>query len=123
MKRPRSRLRRIVVTDDLLAAFKAALAFEMVGARKMSKEKSAEGLAAIQAFNLAAGVRPWERSPLDPVGDHPLQAPLLAKLSESEMKAWERYARKCRKEHAAFVAEYEAASRRAAERVKSSLAQ
>jgi hypothetical protein len=88
----------------------------------MSKEKSAEGHAAVVAFLVAARVKPWERSPLDPIGDHPLQAPLLAKLDATELKAWKRYARKCRKEHAAFVAEYEAASRRAAERVKSSLA-
>jgi hypothetical protein len=118
MRKPRSRQRRVTITDELVALFRAALPHEMARDRKLTDE----GFAAIQAFNLAVGVRPWERSPLDPIGDHPAQAPLVAKLDATESAAWERYARKCRKEHDRFQAEYDAATRRAAERVRSALA-
>jgi hypothetical protein len=119
MKRPRSRLRRLVVTDELLAAFRAALSYEMVRGRKALTD---EGHAAIQALMLVGRTRPCERPLTDPLGGGPLQDALLARLTKDEMKAWQRYASRCRREHAAFVAEYEAASKWAAGRLNRSLA-
>lgn len=51
------------------------------------------------AFDLAAGVKSWQHSPVSPHGEGPLQAALLAKLTDAEREAWEVYAAKWWKRH------------------------
>jgi hypothetical protein len=70
-------------------------------------EQHNEALAAVHAFDKAAGVPLWERfSPLHPrATDHELQAALVAKLTEAEQKAWQRYVRQWQKERDAEQAE------------------
>jgi hypothetical protein len=59
----------------------------------MSADRRA--LAAVHAFNNAAGVALWEHSPLTPhVTEGPLrvlQEALLAKLTDAEAKAWRKW--------------------------------
>ena len=89
---------------------------ESITGKALPVEQHNEALAVVQAFDRAAGVKPWEYSPLSPHGDGPLQAALLAKLTEAEAEAWRSYARKWWKERDAEMAEGAAALAAAARR-------
>ena len=62
----------------------------------MSAEKHKAALAAVQAFDMAAGVMTWEHSPLSPRSDGhaSLQQALLAKINGVEAAAFRRFSRK-----------------------------
>jgi hypothetical protein len=101
MKRPRSRVRKITVTDELVELFRKAMPAHqahwrsIVTVKDLPYEEHSAAIDAFQAFNLAAGVKPWEHSPLSARTDMPgLRAALLARCSDEEVKAWDRFSRK-----------------------------
>jgi hypothetical protein len=110
MKRPRSRLRRVVVTDELLAAFRKAVPVCMARCRadiagKLSEELRCEEIAAVQAVDLRANIMPFEHSPTDAGWGSPLQDALLAELTDAERETAE-YVELDRKASAANAARH-----------------
>jgi hypothetical protein len=73
-----------------------ALWTELITGRELPAEQHCAALAAVQAFNRAADVKPWEHSPLSPRTDGPgsLRSALLAKVNGVEAASWRRFARK-----------------------------
>jgi hypothetical protein len=120
MRRPKSRQRRVFVTDELVDLFRKAMPAhqalfqQIITGKQMSDEKDKAARAACAAFNAAAGVMPWEHSPLSPRanGPGPLQSALVAKLNGVELKAWRKFASKWQKNHDDEMAAFEAARRR-----------
>ena len=81
---------RVEITPELVSLFKAALPcwerqwMEIItGKQAMTDEESIAAREAVRAFDQAAGVRPWEHSPLSPRTGGPgsLRDALLAKMS------------------------------------------
>jgi hypothetical protein len=103
MRRPRSRVRKLVVTDELVELFHAALPGEVrwwdaaIAGREVPEEQRRQDHAAALAFDVAVGRKPWELPLLDPDAGGELQAALLAKLSASEIEEWRRFASRRRK--------------------------
>jgi hypothetical protein len=104
MRKPKLRARRLITGekfDELVELFRKAMPGyqahwkSIVTRREMLYAKFAAAVDAVQAFHLAAGVRPWQHTPLSPRTDLPaLRAALLAKCSDAERKAWDRFSRK-----------------------------
>jgi len=118
MRRPRNRQRKVVIDDDLVALFRAAIPHDrawwqehMSGKDTLTLEERLAARDAFLAFDMATDRKPWERSLLDPDASGELQAALLAKLTKDEIEAWHAHARKVRKfidrQHAKYAREYE----------------
>src|SRR5262245_49871779 len=97
MRRPKSRLRKITVTPELVDLFRKALVANRAldadrdrAKRLLTLEQTNEALAAVHAFHRAAAHPLWVRhSPLSPHADNmSLRTALLAKLTESERRKW-----------------------------------
>jgi hypothetical protein len=85
-RKPRSRQRKILITDDVVELFRKAQTawFSWSGSHGNSKERT-KALDLIKAFDAATGNVPWEHSLLSPRRDgDPLRIALLAKLSKAE---------------------------------------
>jgi hypothetical protein len=100
VKRPKSRTRKLFVTDELVELFRKAIPAEqalwrevVTGKEVMTEEQRSAARAAVYAFDRATDRKPWEHSPLSPRANGPLQSALLAKLNGVEAKAWRRYVR------------------------------
>ena len=117
--RSKTRDRHVTITGELVELFRKALPGKQTwwdehisGKDTLTLEERLQAYAAIRAFNSAAGVRPWERSPLDPGAGGPIQAALLAKLTGAELGAWQAHVRKVQRyldrEGAKSAREYEA---------------
>jgi hypothetical protein len=91
MRRPRSRARKVTITDELVELYRKA---QPLWNARYGKSLTDEELATVQAFDRAVGRKPWEHSLLSPrCDDDPLRSALLAKCG-AEAEAWRAYARK-----------------------------
>jgi hypothetical protein len=75
MRKPRSRVRKVVVSDELVELFRKAVPAKQAiwrdvcrDRRLLSDEQHLEALNAVHAFDRAAGRMPWEFSALHPRG-------------------------------------------------------
>src|SRR5262245_38780410 len=92
MRKPRSRARKVTITDELVDLFRKAIAAERVMRGRPSLKQYEAALRDYHAFNRAAGLKPWERGPTWPRPDNiALQEALLAKLNEAKVKAWRKW--------------------------------
>jgi hypothetical protein len=81
-----------VLTDEVVELYRRA---QPLWNARYGKSLTDEELATVQAFDRAAGRKPWEHSLLSPRSDDdPLRSALLAKVSDVEAEAWRRDARK-----------------------------
>src|SRR5262245_3380631 len=97
MRRPRSRLRKVTVTPELVELFRKALIANRAlnedsdrAKGRMTMEQRSEALAAVSAFHRAAAHPLWVRySPLSPeAANAKLREALLAKLTDAERRKW-----------------------------------
>jgi hypothetical protein len=91
---------RVEITPELVELFKAAApAWEaqwreiITDKQVMTPEESIAAREAVEAFDRAANVMPWEHSPLSPItGGQGLREALLAKMSGTEVERVQRFA-------------------------------
>jgi hypothetical protein len=97
----RRRFRKQIIDERLVELFRKAIpAYQahwraIVTGKEMSMERLQEAARRCNAFDIAAGVKPWEHSPLKAdATDKALQEALLAKLTPAELKQWRAFARR-----------------------------
>jgi hypothetical protein len=78
VKRPKSRTRKLFVTDELVELFRKAIPAEqalwrevVTGKEVMTEEQRSAARAAVYAFDRATDRKPWEHSPLSPRANGP----------------------------------------------------
>ena len=102
MRRPMSRQRKTVVDDALVELFRAAIPAKQATwrdavnrKRALTVEQHAAACDVMRAFHRAAGIAVFQHSPLSPnADDKALQAALLARMPEDEVKAFHAFWRR-----------------------------